>query len=283
MSIIINANSCRITDSRNLSSAHDFLRAKILKSNICPRGSEDSDSLHDQKERMLGHEYVTPVLDYLNTQKATLLNINAVLEQIMNKNSEGQSVGILPLNDDGELSFLIARIAYLSSDLSSHSQLGISFRIKLRVSHGMYSEETHQKETAFRTLLEFVQLPNLDDLISTLKGEFDSTRSSISSSDVMSTRTMVEELLKRISCLLNDLSVNPMNYLGQIQSSINSAYIDNSKAHKMYGNLKSQDRKIKSCPDDHSIDRSTLSNPVRSTCEASSDGLQPQPRMALSQ
>ena len=146
----------------------------------------------------------------------------------------------------------------------------------------MYSEETHQKETAFQTLLEFVQLPNLDDLINTLKGEFDSTRSSISSSDVMSTRTMVEELLKRISCLLNDLSVNPMNYLGQIQSSINSAYIDNSKAHKMYDNLKSQDRKIKSSPDDHSIDRSTLSNPVRSTCEASSDGLQPQPRMALS-
>ena len=95
MSLVINANSCRITDSRNLSGAHDFLRTKILKSKICSRANLGSSSISVADKLILpitfdphDNVFFDTISGYLDTQMSVLSNISDVIERLITLASE---------------------------------------------------------------------------------------------------------------------------------------------------------------------------------------------------
>ena len=227
MSLVINANSCRITDSRNLSGAHDFLRTKILKSKICSRANLGYSSVSVVDKLCLSDKLLYPhdndffdtISGYLDTKISALSNISDILERLISVASEDQANqdGTVKLN--GESSFLLARVCYFASQLSSEDQLIASFRVSSGMKFGIHSDRALDRESKFRRLLKMLHLPRTDGLIHKLSNPLFDPCDNAWLGEVKYLLADTRLILKKLSCCNRELSQELAAFADQVKIS----------------------------------------------------------------
>ena len=224
MSLVINANSCRITDSRNLSGAHDFLRTKILKSKICSRANLGSNSISVGDKLSLAdklldshdNDFFDTISGHLETQISALSNISGVLERLISLTSEDQ------INQDeagkinGESSFLLARISYFASQLSSEDQLIASFRVSTGIKFGIHSDCARDRELKFRRLLQMLHLPRTYSLLKKLSNPLVDPCVNAWLEEAKCLLADTELILNKMSCCKRELSQKLTAFFDQV-------------------------------------------------------------------
>ena len=227
MSIVINANSCRVTDSRNLSGAHDFLRAKILKSSIFSRGNTRASILFGPgnlaklmtKGGIPNQNLMKTIHGHLESQKTILFNIKNILDQLNSGLPDDLSDYNLLNDSDGELCFLCSRVAYLTSQLLTEEQLVVSFRIASGVAHGAHSQSARDAVDAFSQLLWIMKLPKIDAFIDEISCQFSGSVRSIKIDQLRELLAKTETFLQKYTCLGRELSLGISTFIEQVQLS----------------------------------------------------------------
>ena len=227
MSLVINANSCRITDSRNLSGAHDFLRTKILKSKICSRANLGSSSISLTEnlclpEKLLvshDNDFFDTISGYLDTQMSALSNVSDVFERLISLASDDQVNQDYIVKLNGESSFLLARACYFTSQLSSEDQLIASFRVSSGMKFGIHSDRARDRELKFRGLLKMLHLPRTDGLINKLSKPFVGPPNTSWMKDAKSLLADTELILDKMSCCQRELSEKLAAFADQVKVS----------------------------------------------------------------
>ena len=232
MSIVINANSCRVTESRNLSCAHDFLRAKILKSSISSRGDNRSYNLFGPgslaklmaRGGIPNQNLMKTIHGHLESQKTTLSNIKNILDKLNSGLPDDVSDYNLLNDSDGELCFLCSRVAYLTSQLLSEDQLAVSFRIASGVAHGVHSQSARDAVDAFSQILGIIELPKIDAFIDEISCQFSSSVRSIKIDQLRVLRAKTETFLQKYTCLGRELSLGISTFIEQVQLSFDGVF-----------------------------------------------------------
>ena len=227
MSLVINANSCRITDSRNLSSAHDFLRTKILRSKICSRANlgsssipvADKLSLPDKLFDPHDNDFFDTISGHLETQISALSNISGVLERLISLASEDQANQKDTVKINGESSFLLARISYFASQLSSKDQLIASFRVSSGMKFGIHSDRARDRELKFRGLLKMLHLPRTDGLLKKLSNPPVGPSNTAWMEEAKCLLADTELILNKMSCCKRELSQKLTPFFDQVKIS----------------------------------------------------------------
>ena len=227
MSVVINANSCRVTDSRNLSGAHDFLRAKILKSSISSRGDTRKSVLFGPgnlaklmtKGGIPNQNLMKTIHGHLESQKMTLFNIKNILDQL-NSGSAGWFIGLQSLKWLRWRTLLLcSRVAYLTSQLLSEDQLAVSFRIASGVAHGVHSQSARDAVDAFSQILGIIELPKIDAFIDEISCQFSGSVRSIKIDQLHELLAKTDTFLQKYTCLGRELSLGISTFIEQVQLS----------------------------------------------------------------
>lgn len=232
MSIVINANSCRVTDSRNLSGPHDFLRANILKSIISSRGNICYDKLFGPRNLaklmarggIPNQNLLKTIHSHLESQKTTLSNIKNILDQLNSGLPDDVSDYNLLNDSDGELCFLCSRVAYLTSQLLSEDQLAFSFRIASGVAHGVHSQSARDAVDAFSQILGIIELPKVDAYIDEILCQFSGSVRSIKINQLRELLSKTDTFLQKYTCLGRELSQGISTFIEQVQLSFDGVF-----------------------------------------------------------
>lgn len=205
MSLIINANSCRSTDTGNLPDAYRLLRKRLSNYGNHYRifhgmPFENSTELFSAIDYDRD-DWATPIDEHLRSQQQPIDVLLSALEDI-SQLRDSQPGEAIPIDSEyilnSEESYLWSRVTYAMSRVSRNPHCDISLRMSARRYSGSRVSIIHGSRLSLKSVSQLVYIPDLRDeflLLDSLIGKSFSTIHRGIISDVTDRLKKVRELI----------------------------------------------------------------------------------------
>jgi len=205
MSLIINADSCRSTDTGNLPDSYRLLRKRLPNYGNHYRifngmPLENSSGLFSAID-YYKDDWATPIDEHLKSQKQPIDVLLSALEDI-SQLRDSQPGEAIPIDSEyilnSEESYLWSRVTYAMSRVSRNPHCDISLRMSARRYSGSRVSIIHGSRLSLKSVTQLVYIPDLGNeflLLDSLIGKSFSTISRGIISDITDRLKKVRELI----------------------------------------------------------------------------------------
>lgn len=205
MSLIINADSCRSTDTGNLPDSYRLLRKRLsnygnhyrIFNGMPLENSSDLFSAIDYDK----DDWATPIDEHLKSQEQPIDVLLSALEDI-SKLQDSQPGEAMPIDSEyilnSEESYLWSRVSYAMSRVSRNPHCDIFLRMSARRYSSSRVSMIHGSRLSLKSVSQLVYIPDLGDeflLLDSLIGKSFSTINRGIISDITDRLKKVRELI----------------------------------------------------------------------------------------